>query len=252
MQKNFSRLLTPYADIVHTFTTRQNGVSQVPYNSSNLGFHVGDIKEDVIQNHTILADTMGYQVSKLVHMKQIHSDKVVIVDPQIHNFDNPPECDALLTDKRGIALMVMVADCTPVLFYDTRQHVIGVAHAGRAGALQGIVVKSIQKMQKHFKSHLSDIKVVLGPSIGSCCYEVGEEIVQVLTTKGYGLSTVIEKGRYYLDVNSMIHKQLKELGLNAQQVEDLGVCNACEHTSYFSYRADKQITGRFAGVIMRT
>ena len=148
--------------------------------------------------------------------------------------------------------MVMVADCTPVLFYDPVQQVIAVAHAGRAGALQGIVPKTIQKMQQHFKSTLEDIKVVLGPSIGACCYEVNEEIFKEVKSKGYGLSTVFEKQRYYLDVKHIIHQQLKTLGLDSSQVEDLDICNACENNTYFSYRADQQKSGRFAGVIMLT
>ncbi len=252
MQKTSSKLLTPYDEITHTFTTRFGGVSLPPYNSLNLAFHVGDKPENVRENHKTLAIEMGYERSKLVHMQQIHSDKIVVIDPEIHNFKNPPQCDALITNKKGIPLMVMVADCTPVLFYDPVQQVIAVAHAGRAGALQGIVPKTIQKMQQHFKSTLEDIKVVLGPSIGACCYEVNEEIFKNVKSKGYGLSTVFEKRRYYLDVKSIIHQQLKTLGLDRSQVEDLDICNACKSDIYFSYRADQQKSGRFAGVIMLT
>ena len=250
MQKKSSGLLTPHREIIHTFSTRIGGTSKPPYESLNLGFHVGDRPEDVTDNHRLLAKEMGYNLSQLVHMRQIHSDKIVIIDPSQHDFRHPPECDALLTNQKGIPLMVMVADCTPVLFYDAHKGVIGVAHAGRAGALQGIVPKALKKMQTHFSSCLQDIQVILGPSIGACCYEVNEEIVQEVREKGYDLSTVTKKGRHYLDVNSIIHKQLREIGLDDQQVEDLSVCNACEHKSYFSYRADRQMTGRFAGVIM--
>jgi len=250
MQKKSSRLLTPHSEIIHTFTTRMGGISKSPYESLNLGFHVGDKSKDVTDNHRLLAEEMGYELSLLVHMKQIHSDKIVIVDPSQHDFEHPPECDALLTNQNGIPLMVMVADCTPVLFYDAQKRIIGVAHAGRSGALQGIVPKTLQKMQTHFKSRLQDIQVVLGPSIGSCCYEINKEIAKEVIEKGYDVSTVVKQGRYYLNVNSIIHKQLQEIGLNKQQIEDFTVCNACEHKSYFSYRADTQRTGRFAGVMM--
>lgn len=250
MQKTSSKLLTPYDEITHTFTTRFGGVSLPPYNSLNLAFHVGDKPEDVRKNHRTLAIEIGYERSKLVHMQQIHSDKIVVIDPEIHNFKNPPQCDALITNIKEIPLMVMVADCTPVLFYDPVQQVIAVAHAGRTGALQGIVPKTIQKMQQHFESALEDIKIALGPSIGACCYEVGEKIAQEVTDSGYGFATVIRDEKYYLDVNAIVHKQLKEIGIHKKNCEDLNICNACENSTYFSYRADRQKTGRIAGILM--
>ena len=245
-----SELLTPCKEITHLFTTREGGVSKAPFNSNNLAFHVGDNSEDVIQNHLKLAQKMGYQHSDLVHMQQIHSDKIIIVDPDIHNFENPPECDALITDIANIPLMVMTADCTPVLLFDNVKDVIAVAHAGRAGAVKGIVPKTIEKMCTSFGSNIEDITVVLGPSIHSCCYEVGEKVANEIMENGYGLAIIYENEKYSLDVNTIIHKQLKESGLHKENIEDLNICNACENQDFFSYRADKQKTGRIAGVLM--
>ena len=245
-----SELLTPCKEITHLFTTREGGVSKAPFNSNNLAFHVGDNSEDVLQNHLKLAQKIGYQHSDLVHMRQIHSDKIIIVDPDIHNFDNPPECDALITNLVNVPLMVMTADCTPVLFFDSVKKVIAVAHAGRAGALKGIVPKTIKKMCNNFGSNIEDITVVLGPSIHSCCYEVGEKIAKEITKDGYGLAIVYKNEQYSLDVNTIIHTQLKESGLPLKNIEDLKICNACENSDYFSYRADNQKTGRIAGVLM--
>ena len=245
-----SDLLAKFTQITHIFTTRDGGVSKHPYLSNNLAFHVEDRKDDVLVNHQNMAKHLGYNYQKLVHMRQIHSDKIVIVDPTTHNFENPPECDALITNQPEIPLMVMTADCTPVLFYDPKQKVIAVAHAGREGALKGIVPKTIQKMQSNFGSKLSDIIVVLGPSIGACCYEVGEKIAQEVTQNGYGLAVVYENEKYSLDVNAIIHHQLRLLGIGTENIEDLSICNACQNETFFSYRADKQKTGRFAGVLM--
>jgi len=245
-----STLLNADSEIAHVFTTRDGGISKNPFNNNNLAFHVGDKVNDVINNHITLSKQMGYKHTDLVHMRQIHSDIVTLVDLSVHNFDNPPECDALITNQSNIPLMVMVADCTPVLFFDPVQKVVAVAHAGRAGAINGIVPKTITKMCNNFGSKIENIKIVLGPSIGVCCYEVGEKIAKEVTADGYDFAIVPKKGSYYLDVNAIIHRQLKEAGLNKENVEDMGICNTCENQHYFSYRADNQKTGRIAGVIM--
>ena len=236
--------------VTSLFTTRLGGHSQAPFDSLNLAFHVSDNSNDVITNHQETAKSLDYSYQRLVHMRQIHSDKIVIVESDIHNFENPPECDALITNQPEIPLMVMTADCTPVLFYDHVKQVIAVAHAGRAGALKGIVPKTIQKMCNEFDCHIKNITVVLGPSIGACCYEVGEKIAKEVTQSGYALAVVFENGKYSLDVNTIIHHQLKKLEIDTKQIEDLSICNACQNETYFSYRADKQKTGRFAGIIM--
>ncbi|MCJ7766334.1 MAG: peptidoglycan editing factor PgeF [Thiovulaceae bacterium] len=250
MKNISSQLLSSYRQITHTFTIRHGGVSKAPFSSNNLAFHVSDNPQDVIKNHELLAQKLGYDLTKLVHMRQIHSDRIVIVDSALHRFDTPPECDALITDRPGVPLMVMTADCTPVLLFDPVQNIIAVAHAGRAGAIKGIVPKTIEKMQKNFASKLKDILVLLGPSIQSCCYEVGEKIAKEVTEEGFGYAVVKRSDRFYLEVNAIIKRQLEELDIKKAQIEDLDICNACEHEEFFSYRADRQKTGRIAGVIM--
>ena len=250
MQNLSSQLLSAYTEIAHTFTTRHGGVSKKPFDSNNLAFHVGDDSRDVIKNHQLLAQRTGYDRTRLVHMRQIHSDRIVIVERAMHDFENPPECDALITDQPAIPLMVMTADCTPVLLFDPVKNVIAVAHAGRAGAIKGIAPKTIEKMRERFASRLEDILVVLGPSIQSCCYEVGEKIAKEVSDDGFGYAVIKRDARFYLEVNAIIKKQLEEMGLKKEQLEDLDICNACEHENFFSYRADRQTTGRIAGVLM--
>ncbi len=246
----FSQLFKASPKLIHTYTTRHGGTSKPPFDTNNLAFHVGDDATLVEQNHALLAKQLGYDLGRLVHMRQIHSDIVVVVDPERHNFDNPPECDALVTDRPGIPLMVMTADCTPVLLFDPVHNVIAVAHAGRAGALKGIVPKTIGKMCSDFGSNIEDISVVLGPSIHGCCYEVGEKIAKEVTDEGYGSAVIAREGSYYLEVNAIIKKQLEGLGIQKEKLEDINICNACENQDFFSYRADHQNTGRIAGVLM--
>ncbi|RKY52293.1 MAG: peptidoglycan editing factor PgeF [Candidatus Neomarinimicrobiota bacterium] len=244
-----SQLLSSFNTIRHIFTTRLDGVSSIPYHSNNLAFHVGDKQNDVIENHIQLAHKLDYDLNKLVHMRQIHSDKIVIIDSE-HSFTSPPECDAIITNKKSIPLMVMTADCTPVILYDKVHQVVAAVHAGRAGAFGAIVSKTVKKMQSHFSSEPSDIYAVLGPSIHNCCYEIGKDIVYEAHEQGFEYAVSTRNDHYYLDVNRIIKRQLITASVPEEHIEDLSLCTSCQNEVFFSYRADEQQTGRMAGVIM--
>jgi len=244
-----SNLLHHYPEIQYAFTTRSNGVSKKPYNSNNIAFHVGDNRKDVLLNHTSLAKTIGYDLDTLVYMQQIHSDRVVIID-ETFTFDNPPECDALITDMTNKPLMVMTADCTPILLYDPRQKVIAAIHAGRAGAFKNIVGRSINVMQEHFHSDPSDIIGVLGASIGLCCYEVDKTINDEASSLGLKYAMQEREGRYFLDVNTILQRQLLKAGVVTEHIEQIERCSSCENDLFFSYRADGKKTGRMSGIIL--
>jgi polyphenol oxidase len=240
-------LLSSFSDVSAAFTTRHGGISKPPYTSANLAFHVGDNPKDVLKNHDLLADTLGYNRSQLIHMRQIHSDQIVIVDESL-NFNTPPECDALITNRPNIPLMVMSADCTPILLYDPVHKAIGVVHAGRAGALNEILPKTILAMGLEFNTTPSDVNVVLGPSISGCCYEINSTIAEETKTKGYPEALRYENEKVFLNVNTILRMQLNRIGI--EKVEVIDECTACHHDRYFSYRADQRHTGRIAGVII--
>lgn len=247
MQLKRSRLLNSFSNVTHAFSTNEGGVSKEPYNSLNLAFHVGDNPWHVEINHNTLANELGYEKKSLVHMKQIHSDIVHIVNNK-DDFLNPSECDALITDKKNTPLMVMVADCSPILFYDDAKKVIAVAHAGRAGAFKNIVDNVIKTFKSEFSSDAKDIIVSVGASIGSCCYEVGYEINEEASKLGFEYAMSKRDGSYYLDVAQILKTQLLECGIQKENFEFSNDCTCCKNDIYFSYRADG-ITGRFAGVI---
>ena len=221
------------------FTTKQDG---------NLAFHVNDDEKKVIKNHKKLSIKHSYNLETLVHMKQIHSDIVHIIDKN-DNFQNPPTCDALITDKPNTPLMVMVADCTPVLFFDKNKGVVAAAHVGREGAFKNIVKNVIDKFITKYGSNTDHIDVKIGASICKRCYEVGSEIDK--KAKGLNLEYAVEKidDKFYLDVNKIILKQLKDCGIKSINIELSQDCSSCNQEDYFSYRRDGQ-TGRFAGVII--
>ncbi len=241
MQIIQSKLLNNFSEISHGFTTKEH---------SNLAFHVGDNTKCVIQNHQALSDLMKYDKTRLVHMKQIHSNLVKRVDNK-DNFSNPPTCDALITDKKKTALMVMVADCSPILFYDPKRQVIAVAHAGRAGAFLNIIQKVCDSFEQEFNSSCEDIIVSVGCSIKECCYEVGEEVYR--EAQGLNLEYSLSKrhGNDYLNIESILHKQLLAAGIQESNIEFSNECSCCSSDKYYSYRA-QNITGRFSGLIYLT
>ncbi|WP_457744325.1 peptidoglycan editing factor PgeF [Sulfurimonas sp.] len=233
-----SILLKKYPNIRQQYTTKKSG---------NLAFHVGDEKSNVLLNHAVLAKELDYNLDTLVHMRQIHSNQVKIIT-DLDNFDNPPTCDALITNKKEIPLMVMVADCAPLLFYDSLKNVIAVAHAGRAGAFKNIIKNVIETFSREYNSNPSNISVLVGPSIGVCCYEVGEEIY--LEAKQLKLDFAIERrdNSYFLDIKKILKKQLLEQNIKEENIELSEICNACKEDIFYSYRV-KNKTGRFAGII---
>ena len=241
-------LLSTFSTLTAHFTTRHGGVSSPPYESANLAFHVGDDPADVVRNHDLLARSLGYDRRTLIHMRQTHSDIIVAID-ESHTFDTPPECDALITNRLHTPLMVMSADCTGILLYDPLHKAIGAVHAGRAGALNQILPKTIRMMGETYGSGCTDLHIVLGPSIHGCCYEINETIALETETKGYPHALQRRNGKIFLDVNTILVQQLQEIGIAPERIEVIDHCTSCRCDEYFSYRADKQHTGRITGVI---
>jgi len=208
---------------------------------------VNDKKTDVIQNHKKLATLLAYDVNTLVHMKQVHKTKVRVVG-EFENFSTPPTCDALITNKKHVPLMVMVADCSPILFYDSKKEVIAVAHAGRAGAFSNIIKETLDSYKENFNSKPQDIFVTVGASIKSCCYEIGKEIAEQAISLNLGYALIKRHDSCYLDIHSILKLQLSDAGIPKQNIEFSDLCTSCNNDKYFSYRANKN-DGRFAGII---
>ncbi|WP_458700000.1 peptidoglycan editing factor PgeF [Sulfurospirillum sp. 1307] len=179
---------------------------------------------------------------KLLFMKQTHSDIVEIVDKNWIT----KECDAMISADRDVALVVVVADCNPVIIEDNNKQIVAVVHAGRVGSYKGIVAKTILKMQKEFESSLKDLYVVFGPSIKKCCYEVGDEVLNERLHSGALAKdfTTCKEGKYYLDLISLNLYELDKLGVKNIKIDS--TCTCCS-SDYFSYRRDKT-DKRFCGV----
>jgi len=233
-----SKLLNKFTNLTHCFTTRKSG---------NLAFHVNDNPIHVERNHEALAKELNYKKKSLIHMKQIHSNSLHVVSED-DNFYNPKTCDALITNKVNTPLMVMVADCSPILFYDDEQKVIAVAHAGRAGTFKNINKVVVESFINDYNTQISSLHVVIGASIGVCCYEVGLEIYEECKELNMKYAIESRDNKYYLDIRKILKKQLLELGINEEDIDISKECNCCKNDEYFSYRANNK-TGRFAGII---
>ena len=233
-----SNLLNQFSNLTQGFTTKDSG---------NLAFHVEDVEINVIENHKRLAKELEYDAESLIYMRQVHKTDVQVIT-DTHNFYTPPTCDALITDKKNTPLMVMVADCSPILFYDSKKEVIAVAHAGRVGTFGNIIASTLKSFRENFNSKAEDIFVSVGASIKSCCYEVGEEIVQEADTLNLEYAIIKRDNSYFLDISAILKRQLRNENIPQNNIEFSDECSCCNDDKYFSYRAQKHM-GRFAGVI---
>lgn len=220
----------------YRFTTRFGGVSQSPFDSLNLAFHVGDDPLHVKKNRELLQEDMN--VSNIVFMDQVHSDRVVLIE----DGEETPTCDAMITQRLDIALAVMVADCIPILFYDAVHQAIGVAHAGRTGSKLRVGQKCAGAMAEHFGSKMNELRVFMGPSIRACCYAVGQEVIS-----GFENFTHLQNEKYFLDLQAFNREAFLQIGVKPEHLDISKECS-CSNEDYFSYRRDA-ISGRFAGVI---
>ncbi|KLE05051.1 peptidoglycan editing factor PgeF [Aliarcobacter butzleri] len=206
----------------------------------NLAYHVSDIKENVDKNRQKLALKYDYKDENLCYMNQIHSANVVVVDENSPKYiDN---CDALITKTKNLPLMVMVADCIPILMFDEVKGVIAAIHAGRNSTFLKISEITSKKMIENFSCKTENIKVIMGPSIQKCCYEVNDELKNIVE-KSFGKEFVIGNN---IDLQGINKKLLENLGIKNIEISD--ICTKCSNKPFFSYRKEKN-TGRFAGVI---
>jgi len=221
-------------------TTRRGGVSRPPYDTFNLGDHVGDAPAAVAANRKRLADTIG--ADGVVWMNQVHSDRVVVVDGDPGA--TVDDTDALVTTTPRLALAVLSADCVPVLLADARAGVIGAAHAGRVGAQLGIVARTVEQMVALGASP-DDISVLLGPAVSGRHYEVPAIMADEVEAALPGCRTTTEKGTPGLDIRAGIARQLTTLGITTIDIDPR--CTV-EDRALFSHRRDAP-TGRLASLV---
>ena len=224
------------------FTSRAGGVSSSPYDSFNLGTHVGDDPADVAANRARLADVLGLPAERFVWMEQLHTNTVTRIDAPSAI---PVEAtDALVTREKNLALCVLVADCTPVLLSDHTAGVIGAAHAGRMGARNGIVRNTVEAMAE-LGAEPGRIQALLGPAAAGESYEVPDAMAGDVEKHLPGSRTRTRKGTAGIDVHAGLVRQLMSLGVTHIDADPR---DTITDTDFFSHRREG-VTGRQAGVI---
>ncbi len=222
-------------------TTRAGGASVPPYDTFNLGDHVGDDPAAVAANRKRLATATGLGVDGVVWMNQVHGDNVVVVDGPSSTVD---KTDGLVTTKRRLALAVVTADCVPVLMADANAGVIAAVHAGRVGAQRGIVVRALETMVRH-GARVADVSVLLGPAVSGRNYEVPDAMAAEVEAALPGSRTTTVRGTAGLDLRSGIVRQLRDLGVRAIDVDPR--CTV-DDRNLFSHRRGAP-TGRLASLV---
>ncbi|WP_040790122.1 peptidoglycan editing factor PgeF [Nocardia paucivorans] len=232
----------PVLAVRRVVTTRAGGCSAPPYDSFNLGDHVGDDPEAVRRNRARLAETIGLPNDHLIWMEQIHGRTVEIVDgPRL---DPVPATDALVTTVPGLALAVLTADCVPILLSDDTAGVIAAVHAGRVGARIGIVPRVLDTMIS-VGARPERIGALLGPAASGQHYEVPAQMRADVERHLPGSATTTVRGTPGLDIRAGIRRQLLDAGVGA--IAEDPRCTISDPT-LFSHRRGAP-TGRFASVI---
>jgi hypothetical protein len=270
--------LTRIPWVVHGFSTRVGGVSQVYGEKSlNLGLTKEDSRKAVDRNRGVFLNELGATKNgrtwPLITLRQIHSDLVYCID-EIP--DKQLVGDGLITPKPGMLLAIQTADCLPVTLVDEKLRAVGVFHAGWRGTIKRIVEKGVGEMRRCFGTQPRNIRAAIGPGVHGCCYEVGPEVrtqfqsqfayaaglfrevtesdpvrekypLLFLTARAPGHSELPKK--LFLDLVEANRRQLIAAGVPAKHITASSLCTSCRTDLLFSYRAEKGITGRMMGVV---
>jgi len=233
-------------------TTRRGGISQPPYESLNLGQHVGDVGERVRLNRRSIFSAIGRDLSEPVTAEQVHGTAAQVVGP-LHagtrwerSEKSLAGTDALVTATRRLPLMIQVADCVPVALVCPDRQVAAVAHAGWRGLAGGVLENTLAAMKRTWGSMAEDMVAWIGPAIGSCCYEVGPEVAEAFP---HALRAG-EGDRSFLDLRSAVQTRLAAAGVLEENLTGLDLCTSCRDDLFFSHRRatleGKPATGRQA------
>ena len=231
-----SRLLP----IPHGFSTRRGGVSQGAYKSLNVGFTVGDLRENVLENLARVAAATGVPLAALSTASQVHGNRVLEVASPL---GDPEEADALWTSDSQVAVAVKTADCVPVLLADPASRRVAAVHSGWRGTEAGVVRSTVETLLQK-GSRADQLLAAVGPSIAVCCYAVSAELAARFSRK-FGTDVVQTRERKpYLNLARAIQRTLLQVGLRPEHIDLLPQCTSCHSEEFFSHRRDRGVTGR--------
>ena len=251
----YSSKLNKFKKLNHCFFSRKNGVSSGYYESLNCGLGSQDDKKNVLKNLEIVSKNIFCKKNSLITLNQKHSNQVVHFKNN-RSIKNKIDGDAIVCEVKNIGIGILAADCAPVLFYDPKKSIIGCAHAGWKGALNGIIKNTIKKF-KELNSNINDLIVVVGPCIGRESYEVKKDFVTNFvknSTNNEIFFKEINDAKYLFDLRGFINKEISDL--NIKNIENIDMDTFQEKEFFYSYRRsylnNENDYGRCISVIMMT
>ncbi|HEY7558986.1 MAG TPA: peptidoglycan editing factor PgeF [Candidatus Binatia bacterium] len=239
-----------HTGLLHGFMGRRGGKSVGLYQGLNVSYRVGDDPKVVSQNVCDMKLAIGIHDGRVVTMKQMHGDDIIEVMDT--NLKEAGEADAMVTAKPGVFLGVLTADCVPILFVAPKERLVAAVHAGWRGTLGGLAAKAVNYFAGQYNVAAGSLEAALGPSIGACCYEVGDDVVEPLCARWGKLAhACVERSgvKPHLDLRRLNRAILGAAGLPAEHIFELGPCTSCAADDYFSYRRERKETGRQMSVI---
>ncbi len=242
-------------DVPHGFSTRIGGVSTLSHTSSlNLAFGRGDDEKTVLSNLSLFAEAVGVDSKSVTSLPQIHSSDIIDVSygnrGEGYYKDLGRAADGYILTEVGTAAGVKTADCVPVLLYDKKKNIAAAVHAGWRGTALSIAMKAVEKMVS-LGSKREDIYAAIGPAIGGCCYEVGEEVRAETLKVSQELSSAFsyKDGSLYYGIKEANRIELILSGLKIENIDLCPYCTYCEKELFYSHRRDKGVRGTMLSLI---
>lgn len=222
--------------------------------SWNMSYSVSKKHGDPLRSRMEFLKALGLPMRRLAVAGQVHGNRVQVVTGESLR-ENPDtlqhlftETDGLVTEETDLTLLVTAADCPPVFFFDPKRPAIGIVHSGWRGTWAQIALRGVETMRENFRSDPCAMRAAVGPGIGACCYEVGEDLIGKLGARER--NHLLRRGEgWVLDLASWIVSQIQAAGIPAERIERSPYCTACHRQHFFSHRAEKGDTGRVAAVM---
>ncbi len=251
----FSKKLKKFKDIKHCFFSRKNGFSKGIYKSLNCGLGSNDEKKNVLKNLELVSSKIGCKQNLLVTLNQVHSNKVVYFENE-QSIKNKLTGDAIISKTKNVGFGILSADCAPILFYDPQKKIIGCAHAGWKGALNGVVKNTIKKFNE-LDTKSNDLIAVVGPCIKKENYEVKPDFYEKFISNNKKNTIFFEKKnneKYTFDLRKFINNEI--INMDIKDIENIEMDTFSEKEFFYSCRRShfnkEKDYGRCISVILMT
>jgi len=236
-------IFSNFPNLICAFSIRMDGKSSGGNSDQEARLKIGDKRQILAENQRRFFKEFGILTEEIALADQIHSSNVSIVDkPGIYR-----QSDALATSRENIFLAIQTADCFPIFIFDPHRQVVSAIHAGWRGVKSGILQTVIGKLKSRFDLRTANLFVAIGPGLQKDCFEVRSDVSKYFTDTY--LAPHSDPDKKYLDLSGYIINRLMDLGIPGDQIQNQGDCTMCRMDLYYSYRRDKEQSGRMIGLI---